>query len=222
MLALTGAKMIKVEINTSDLQQVMRSMPSAMKLVMEDALDYAGNKFMKTWHAERFQGGEGIQEHDRRHGIFSRFKKTVISEKGDMALKIAANNRVAAKLETGYTVQGSPGHRIPVPLESRPELFTSTGALKRNYRRASGFAKLVPILFKGQFYYTKIKRARGKRTKDELTPLFVLKNKVTVKPRLGFYSTFERMQPTLWNLLATRLIRAVKAEWSKGEVSFSV
>lgn len=214
--------MIKVEINTNDLQQVMRSMPSVMKPVMEDALAYAGNKFMKTWHAERFQGGEGIQEHDRRHGIFSRFKKTVITEKGDMALKIAARNKVAYKLETGYTVQGAPGRRIPVPLQAKPELFTSTGALKRTYRRSAGFSKLIPILFKGQFYYTKIKRARGKRTEDELNPLFVLKNKVTVKPRLGFYSTFEKMQPTLWNLLATRLIRAVKAEWAKGEVSFSV
>lgn len=214
--------MIKTEINTNDLQQVMRSMPSVMKRVMEDALAYAGNKFMKTWHQQRFQGGEGITEHDKRHGIFSRFKKTVLKDNGDMALRIAARNKVAYKLETGYTVSGSPGRRIPVPLSMKPELFLSSGALKRTYRRSQGFMNLIPIKFKGQFYYTKIKRARGKRTEDELNPLFVLKDKVVVKPRLGFYSTFEGMRPMLWNMLASRLIRGVKAEWSKGEVSFSV
>lgn len=214
--------MIKVEINTNDLQQVMRAMPSQMKLVMDDALAYSGNKFMKIWHQQRFQGGEGIQEHDKRHGLFSRFTKTVTTENGNMGLRIHASNKVAYKLEHGYTATGSPGNRIPVPLSSRAQLFTATGALKRTYRRSMGFKNLIPILFKGQFYYTKVKRQRGKMEKDELTPLFVLKDKVTVKPRLGFYSTFESMRPMLWNLLATRLIRGVKREWSKGEVSFSV
>lgn len=230
--------MINVEINTKDLEAVMRSMPSVMKVVMEDALAYAGNKFMKQWHQERFQGGEGIQEHDKAHGLFSRFNKTVTKDGGDMALKISAKNKVAYKLETGYTATGAPGRRIPVPLTFRRELYTSNGALNRRYRSAAAFVNhpnFVPIKFKGQYYFTDVKRKHNQRTlvrrfmtgksyrtKDELTPLFVLKDKVVVKPRLGFYMTFSKMHSTLWNILAQRLIRGVKQEWSKGEVSFAV
>ena len=214
--------MIKAEINTNDLQQVLRSMPSVMKVVMEDALLYAGNKFMKKWHADRFRGGEGVREYSKSRGLFSNFKKEVISESGNMGLKIFTKNPVASKLETGYTATGSPGNRIPVPLSQEVSLFTSAGALKRNFRKPQGFQKLIPIKFKEQFYYTKVKRQRGKMEKDLVDPLFVLKNKVVVKPRLGFYSTFENMKPVLWNLLASRLVRGVKQEWSKGEVSFNV
>lgn len=223
--------MIKVEINTDDLQQVIRTMPSQTKLVMEDALAYAGNKFMKTWHQQRFQGGEGIREHDKRHGLFSRFKKTVLKESGNMGLKIAASNKVAYLLETGYTQTSGGGlNRVPVPLTKSKTVYRkgpdgpfnhrSWNDLLRQINTKYDSLRYAPIPFKGQWYITKIKFR--KRTKDVLEPLFVLKNKVTVKPRLGFYSTFESMRPTLWNMLATRLIRGVKREWSKGEVSFSV
>jgi hypothetical protein len=213
--------MIRTEIDITDLQRVVRSMPSVMKYVMGDALAYAGNKFMKEWHSRRFQGEPGVKERSRSRGLFSSFKKTVVEENGGLGLKIKSDNYIAHRQEFGATMIGTPGNRVPVPLSKQTKLFTKTGGINNVWSRSGkAFANLIPILFKGQFYLTQVKRYKTK--KDVVTPLFVLKDRVVIKPRLGYRDTFEDMKPTLYGLLAQRLIRGVKQEWVKGEVSFSV
>lgn len=208
--------MIKTEINTSDLKAVLKTLPPVLKAEMADSLDHVSKKFLKEFRLRRLSGRPGII--GRPHGIFQRFQRIfTIPKKEGLGVVIFSESKIAKLHETGGTVRAGGGDKIAVPLSSKEELFTSKGALRQRYRTRVGRANLVPIKFGQQTFLTRIM----KRTR-EVRPLFVLKQSVTLEARLGFYETWDAMEGTIYQLLAQRLIRAVKKEWSQGEVRIHV
>ncbi len=209
--------MITTEINTDDLKTIVVRMPAIVKREMGDALDHVSLKFLKEFRASRLQGPPGVR--GSSHGLFSRFTREFMIPTGKtgMGVAIFTKSKIAQMHEAGATIRGVPGHRIPVPLSARPELFKSDGQLRKRFKDLNALKNIVPIKFAGQWFLTKIrKRSR------EVTPLFVLKDQVVLKPRLGFYALWESMQGTIYDILAKRLLRGIKKEWSEGAVNFKV
>ncbi len=209
--------MIKTEINTDDLKAVLRTLPPVLKAETADALDYVSKKFLKEFRLKRLSGRPGIIA--RPHGIFQQFQRifTLPNSREGLGVVIFTESKIAKLHETGGTVRAGAGGKIAVPLSSKEELFTSSGSLRQKYRTREGRKNLVPIKFGTQTFLTRIL----KRTR-EVRPLFVLKGEVRLPARLGFYETWDEMQPTIFQILAQRVIRAVKKEWSEGEVRIHI
>lgn len=207
--------MIKTEINTNDLKAVIRSLPPVLKVEMADSLDHVSRKFLKEFKRRRLSGRPGII--GRPHGIFSRFHKDLLEIKEGLSAVIFSDSKIAELHEKGGTITSGSGEKIAAPLSARKELFTAQGSLRQRYRSREGRRSLRPIRFGSETFL-----ARVKRKTREVLPLFVLKQSIHLKPRLEFYKTWDSMQETVYGILAKRLIRAVKKEWSEGEVRFRI
>lgn len=208
--------MIKAEINTNDLKAVLRSMPPVLKAEMADGLDHVSRKFLKEFRQRRLSGRPGLI--GRPHGIFSRFHRNPIDKgKEGAGMLIFSESKIAELHEKGGAVTAGSGEKIAAPLSARKELFTSQGALRQRYRTRTGRRSLRPIHFGQETFLARINR----KTREVL-PFFVLKRSVYLKPRLEFYKTWDSMRGTIFEILAKRLIRAVKKEWSEGEVRFRI
>lgn len=212
-----GALMIKTEIDTSDLQQIVVRMPAIVKREVGDALDHVSLKFLKEFRATRLQGPPGVR--GSSHGLFSRFTREFIlpTANSSMGVAIFTKSKIARMHEAGATIRGVPGNRIPVPLSARTELFKQGGGLRKRFKDLNALKNIVPIKFGNQWFLTKVK----KRSR-EVKPLFVLKDQVVLQARLGFYQLWQAMQGTIFEILAKRLTSGIKKEWSGGAVSFKV
>lgn len=192
---------LTTEIDTRKLELTMRLFPRQLKMNLGDALDHIRRHFLKQWRQERLQGPPGVR--GRSHGIFSRFRAQFLVPHGgieNMGLHIFTTSKIAKQQETGGRVYPSGGGKLAVPLSERTELFTSTGLLRRRYRKPGDLKNVVPIRFKGKTFLTKVK----KRSR-ELTPLFVLKPSVKLQARLGFMATWDKQEN--WRL--NRINKAV-------------
>ncbi len=211
---------IRYEVNASDLKAVMTSLPPVLRNEMSDALDYAANKYYKRFNP-RLRGRPGIMSRSR--GIALRFKKSAITGEGDkgLGIKIWARSKIAVRHEEGGEISGK---NIAVPLSARGEylmnsIYQGFGRIKARFRKGNPKDNIRPIKFGHQTYLAEVKRQKGA---DKVTPLFVLKNKVKYPARLGFYSTFDEMRGEIYEMLAKRVIRGIKKEWSRGEVTIRV
>lgn len=216
--------MLKVEVNTADLERVVHSMPSVLKREMDDALNWAVLKFFKTFNP-RLSGRPGILSR-RGEGIRKRFKWEIISSEDGMVQgrRIFVRSKVAVRHEFGGDLEGQGGKRIPVPLSARGEylmsgIYQGFGRVRTRFREGRN-KNIRPMRIGGKWFLAEVRTRQGEE--EKVLPLFVLKNKVTYPARLGFYDTWDRLRDTIYQGLAKRLMSGIKKEWASGEVSFRV
>lgn len=151
-------------------------------------MDHISKKFLKKFYQTRLQGAPGIKA--RPHGIFTHFRRASLVSKDieGMGIAIFTESKIARLHEEGGTVRSVGGAKLAVPLSARSELFTSSGALKKKYKKPRLLKNVIPIRLRGKPFL-----ARVKKKSREILPLFVLKNSIRVRPRLGFYKTWDEM-----------------------------
>jgi hypothetical protein len=210
--------MISLKINNSDLERVLIRMPDLVKVEVGDALDHASRSFLKTFAERRLNApvwhkstpSQGTVKN--RAGFFKGFKRLFSfpgTEKG-MGVSVFTPSKLAQKQEEGASTSKAEG--IPVPLSFAGEAtMTSKGRVKKSLQNLERSRTIRPIKFKGQVYLTRVFKG-SKR----VMPLFVMKKQVDLKPRLEFYQTFRDMQPSLYQIIAKRLIKGIVRAWENG------
>lgn len=180
---------LTTEVDTRRLEKALRIFPRRLKVYMGDAFDHISRKFLKQFFKERLAGPPGIKAWP--HGLKKRFRRaSIVSSTIDgMGMRIFTDSDIAHLHETGAVLSGSGGKKIPAPLSARTEIYTRAGRLRKRFRDVSRIPGLVRIKIKGQQYLVK-----KKRRSQEIKPLFVLKNRIRIKPRLGYYKTWDSMQ----------------------------
>ncbi len=180
---------LTAEINTVNLEKAIRLFPKELKFELADGMDHISKKFLKQFYQSRLQGPPGIKA--RPHGIFSFFHRaSLVSQSIEgMGMVIFSDSKISKLHEEGGVVRNSGGAKLGVPLSVRTELFTSSGKLKKQYKQPRLLKNLFPIKLRGKTFL-----ARAIKKAKTLLPLFVLKNQIKIRPRLGFYKTWDDMQ----------------------------
>ena len=205
-MAFIGAEMsdLTVEINTANLDRAMRLIPKELKYEIADGMDHASRKFLKTFKDERLQGPPGII--GRPRGIFTHFFRASLVSKDleGMGMVIYSDSKIAKMHEEGATVTNPGGGKLAVPLSARQEMFTSDGRLKKQYRQPRLLKNVFPLLLRGKTFLVRVRKKVW-----DILPLFVLKNSIRIKPRLGFYKTWDDMQNERINILNKSVEKAL-------------
>ena len=183
---------LTVEINTKNLEKAIRLFPKELKMELGDGFDHISRKFLKIFKQTRLQGPPGVKA--RSHGIFTHFTRASLVSRDieGMGMTIFSDSKISRMHEEGATIKSSGGERLAAPLSARPEMFIGgqyPGRLKKKYRDPRAMKNVIRIILKGKQFLVKVKRRSR-----ELLPLFVLKNQIRIRPRLGFYKTWDDMQ----------------------------
>ena len=183
---------LTVEINTKNLEKAIRLFPKELKMELGDGFDHISRKFLKIFKQTRLQGPPGVKA--RSHGIFTHFTRASLVSRDieGMGMTIFSDSKISRMHEEGATIKSSGGERLAAPLSARPEMFIGgqyPGRLKKKYRDPRAMKNVIRIILKGKQFLAKVKRRSR-----ELLPLFVLKNQIRIRPRLGFYKTWDDMQ----------------------------
>lgn len=180
---------LTTEINTQALDRAIKIAPRVLKFELADGMDRIGKGFLKRFRQQQLQGPPGVRGASGR-GLFGTFKRVFLVAPGieGMGIEIFSNSKIAKLHETGGTVRGPGGGRIAVPLSARSEMFTPQGKLRARYKRPKELRNVRAIWFKSK---AKTFLARVKKGTDKILPLYVLKRSVRIKPRLGFYRTWD-------------------------------
>ncbi len=205
--------MIKTQVDASRVLAVLGKLPMAVRFQFGDALDHISLKFLKKLRSERLSGGEGIKA--RPGGLFRRFKRVFLvpSNTQTMGVEIFTSSKIAKLHEEGGVMRGTGGLRLAVPISaSAGTTETSTGAIRRQFggtaynRDVRPKKNVMPVNVGGKTYLFRKRRKAG----DVLPPLFVLKEEVRLKPRLGFYKTWKDMEPDAIRIVSSALTKAAK------------
>lgn len=199
-MAFTGSKItmseLTVEINTKNFETALRVFPKELRMELGDGMDHISKKFLKQFYQTRLQGAPGIKA--RPHGIFTHFRRaSLVSQTIEgMGMVIFSDSKISRLHEEGGIVKNPGGSKLAVPLSARAELFTSDGRLKKQYRKLRTLKNVVPIKLRSKTFLAKVKQKLR-----SILPLFVLKNQIRIRPRLGFYKTWDEMQNERINIL---------------------
>ncbi len=199
--------MIDLEINTKNLDVAIRYAPKILKEELGDGMDHISRKFLKIFREARLQGPPGIKA--RSHGIFTYFKRASLVPTGgalDMGMVIFSTSKISRMHEEGAILRNPSGGKLAVPLSQkfRPEMYTVTGKLKAMYKSPRQIKNVVPIKLNGKIFLAKVKKKI-----QALLPLYVLKNQVKIRPRLGFYQTWDSMQGERFKILNDSVKKAL-------------
>jgi len=184
---------LTVEINTKDLETALRIFPKELKYEIADGMDHISKKFLGTWRKARLFGPPGIRG-NTQFGLFGRFHRaSLIPGENEgiegMGMIIFTDSKIARMQEFGARVTNPGGGKVAVPLSARAEMFTGDGRLKTKYRHPQEISNVKKIFLRGKGYLAKfVQRAKT------IIPMYILKNSVRIKPRLGFYLTWDSMQ----------------------------
>ena len=211
---------LKVEINTAKVERVLRIFPQELRYELADGMDHISRRYFKTFYKR-----SGIRF--RAHGMFHWFKRRLegqrieISNRSmttrrtaeilsssstsplDMSFEIYTASKAAGIHERGGTI--SPGGYMPIPLSSQRQMFRESGFLKEHYKLDNMGKKLQPIRIRNHIYLAQVNRAR-----HTIKPYYILLNKVVIKPRLGFYNTWNSMQNDRITILNKSVDKALK------------
>ncbi|MEI8350092.1 MAG: hypothetical protein WCI77_08050 [Candidatus Omnitrophota bacterium] len=198
--------MLTVEINSSRLQKAIRIIPDLLRMELGDAFDYLSRKYLKVFRETRLSGRPGLKPHP--HGIFQYFHRAslVSTSIEGMGMIIFTESQTAKKHEIGGMISNPSGKKLIVPLSSKKELFTSDERLKSQYRKPGSLKNIILLRIHGKAFLAKVKKKSR-----EIIPLFVLKNKIKVIPRLGFFDTWDSLD----NLRVQRLNMAIEKALSR-------
>jgi len=180
---------LTTEIDTRALERALKIAPRVLKFELADGLDRIGKGFLKRFRQQQLQGPPGVRGASG-HGLFGTFKRVffVAPEIEGMGIEVFSESKIAKLHETGGTVRDPGGKRLAVPLSARTEMFTPSGKLRARYKRPKELKNVRPIWIKSK---GKTFLARIKRGSEKILPLYVLKRQVRIKPRLGFYRTWD-------------------------------
>ncbi|MBI5147764.1 MAG: hypothetical protein HZA37_01270 [Parcubacteria group bacterium] len=210
--------MIKTKVDASKVLAAGGKIPMAVRVSFGDALDHISAKFLKKFRDEKLSGsGDAIKA--RPHGLFMRFQRlfTLPSQTGKMAVEIFTTSKIAKLHEEGGVMRTA--RRIAVPIhDSSREIETTQGAVKKQYGGTPYYRDLkalqkrlhLRVITVGGKTYLFAPREKGEGKKP---PLFVLKNDVRLKPRLGFYKTWEDMEPDAMKIADQAIGKACKEAW---------
>ncbi len=178
--------MFETKVDTAKLDLALKLMPGRLKEHVSDAFDHISRHFLKLFVRTRLQGPPGIK--GRPHGIFSFFKRaSILPQSFDgMGMIIFTDSKIASLHEEGAVLTKAGGGKLAIPLSMRAEMFTASGALKKQYKQPRNIKNVIEMTLNGKSWLVKVK----KRSR-EILPLYVLKNKVRIRPRLGYYATWE-------------------------------
>jgi len=201
--------MVEVEFNTVKLEKAFRRTRVILREELEDGFDHIGRSFLSKFRKERLQGSPGIKSRGG-HGIYSRFKrKKLVSSQTfyDMGVEIYANSKIAAMHETGAEITNTGGGRMAVPFskEYKPEMYTASGRLRKRFAKPGQLKKIRLVKLKGKYFL-----AQYKKSSDEIKPIFVLKNKIVIRPRLGFFKTVDAHAGRRIQILNRAVTKAIK------------
>lgn len=203
-----GALMIDVHLNTVKLDKAMKRVPGRFRVAFRDAFDHIGRSFLKNFKQRRLQGPPGIKARPR--GIFPRFMRRHILPMGDlnnMGIEIYTHSKIARMHEEGAIINARGGQRLAVPFsqEYRPEMYTGSGRLRARFKQPGAMKKVGIIKSKGKEFLAQFKKGTG-----EVKPIFVLKRRIKIDPRLGFYDTWHGMKRRQIEILNKASIKALE------------
>lgn len=182
-----GMVQLTTEIDTRAFDRAIKIAPRVLKFELADGLDRIGKGFLKRFRQQQLQGPPGVRGASG-HGLFGTFKRVffVSPEIEGMGIEIFSESKIAKLHETGGTVKDPGGKRLAVPLSARSEMFTPAGKLRVRYKRPKELKNIRAMRWKGETFLARVtKRAQ------KILPLYVLKRQVRIKPRLGFYRTWD-------------------------------
>jgi len=178
---------LKTEIDTRNLERVIKIAPRVLKFELADGMDRIGKGFLKRFRQQQLQGPPGVRGASG-HGLFGTFKRVFLVSPTieGMGIEIFSDSKIAKLHETGGTVRDKSGGRLAVPLSARSQMYTQSGKLRSRYKRPRELKNVRAIRLKGETFLARVtKRAQ------KILPLYVLKRQVRIKPRLGFYRTWD-------------------------------
>lgn len=189
----------------------MRIFPVELKANFADAFDHASRKFFKTFYRTRLRGEPGVKA--TSHGLFHRFRRVVIINgkatflnpnmgrsytvaaigKSDdvfnMQIDMYTKSKSASIHERGGEISTG-GRYMKIPL--------------RNVRIRSN-VKLIALKLRGGLFLVRVNRRQ--RT---VTPFYVLKNRVHMRARLGFYATWSGLSGRRTKILNDAIAKTIK------------
>jgi hypothetical protein len=194
--------MIKVEVKTKKIDEMVKNFPIRVRKEIADGLDHSSRSFLNKLLKERLQGAPGIKARPR--GIFHRFRRiTLVNDKAvflrtsapqsetvtdiakssrdifKMSVEIYTKSKVAGIFERGGIIHSK--KPMPIPLnDTARDMIRMKLSLKN---------------LSAVFINDKMFLARENGTKKPQL-LFILKRSTKpISPRLGFYDTFRNHQP---------------------------
>jgi len=179
-----------VEVDISRLQTAFAIFPKELKADLYDAFDHATLRFLKRFKQTRLQGPPGVRGASGAGSLFTRFKRAslIASDLDGMGMTIFTDSKIARLQEEGGTVVNPSGGKLAVPLSARTEMFTAAGKLRQTYKHPGQMKNIIPIELSGKMFLAKVMK-KFKR----ILPLYVLKAKVKIPARMGFYQVWEDM-----------------------------
>lgn len=175
------------EIDKRALDKAIKIAPKVLKFELGDGLDRISRGFLKRFRKQQLQGPPGVRGASG-YGLFGTFKRTFLVSQSieGMGIHVFSDSKIAKLHERGGIVKDPGGGRLAVPLSARQEMYTAKGRLRPRFRRPKELKNVHPMRFRGKTFLARV----TKRT-QKILPLFVLKRQVRLKPRLGFYRTWD-------------------------------
>ncbi|MCK9555012.1 hypothetical protein M0R36_04245 [bacterium] len=197
---------LNVEIDSRELDNAIKIAPRQLKIELGDGMDRITKGFLKRFRQQKLQGPPGVRGASG-HGLFGTFKRVslVTSSIYDMGMEVYTDSKIARLHEEGGIVRDPSGGRLAVPLSARSQMFTGKGKLRKRYKSPRELKNVKPMRFKGKTFLTRVWKGTGK-----LMPLYVLKRQVRIKPRLGFYRTWDGLDNYRINILNSSIDKALK------------
>ena len=186
-----------VEADTSNVERFMRELPPRCRAAMADGMDHATRSFFSKFYKERLQGPPGIQH--THGGIFHRFRRAVMvngkmvflrqqarqsqsasiiaqssKDPMNMSVDMYTQSDVAGMHERGGTISSSKAMPVPLNQEARDML-----------KAKMSLDDLKVMKINGKVFLGRKRRLGGPQI------LFLLTHQVHIKPRLGFYLTWD-------------------------------
>lgn len=206
-------------------RRVLERIPREMDRHLRGALKLGGSAMQEAMHA-RFTGysnprtaGDLLQNRSGEGGLRSAITHDVAGQFGTgqpLTLRAFVAGKPYARLqEFGGTITPKRGRFLTIPIADN---LTTGGRVR--YPSAADLERTYP----GQTYFARSKRgslllfAKGKpgaappkRGKPKTQLLFVLKERVTVPPRLGFRETWRKLAPKRVALIRSGVDNALRA-----------
>jgi len=178
---------LTTEIDKRALDKAIKIAPRVLKFELGDGMDRISKGFLKRFRQQRLQGPPGVRGASG-YGLFGTFKRVFLVSPGieGMGIQVFSNSKIAKLHETGGIVSNPGGGRMAVPLSARSQMFTPKGKLRGKYKKPRQLKNVEPMKFKGQTFLVRVKKRA-----EKILPLYVLKRMVRLKPRLGFYRTWD-------------------------------
>jgi len=197
---------LTTEIDKRQLDRAIKIAPRVLKFELADGMDRIGKGFLKRFRQQRLQGPPGVRGASG-HGLFGTFKRVffVTPTIEGMGIEIFSNSKIAKLHETGGTVTDPGGGRLAIPLSARKQMFTARGKLRARYKQPRALKNVKRMRFKGNTFLARVTK-RGQK----ILPLYVLKRQVRIKPRLGFYRTWDGLVNYRIDILNKKIENALR------------